>query len=530
MTLRGLSVALGLLAAGPLLAQETAAPTSATTSATTSAPMSAIDWLSQSVETPAPAAMPLTGALRIEPPVSGTGASPSVTVTPLDRDNPDAVGLLPPEVTGLPASLWSASDEATLTALMTAERVETLPALQDLLRTLTLAEADPPLDSTPEGRLFRARVDKLLDLGAIDPAQSLIEAAGPDTPELFRRWFDIALLSGTEDSACAVLRAKPDVAPTYAARIFCLARGGDWQAAALILNTGRALGDISDEDDRLLSRFLDPDLYEGEPPLPPPTRVSPLIFRLREAIGEGLPTATLPRAFANADLRDTTGWKGQLEAAERLARNGAISENVLQALYTARTPAASGGVWDRVRAFQALDTAVTHDDPGAVAAALPEAWAGMQAIRCEVPFARLYAQSLRALPLTGDAASLAFRISLLSPDYETAAQAWTPKTGQETLWRAIATGNVSALAPRTDPIEAAVVAAFAGAAPPAELAAEVRQGKLGEAILRALALFDDGLTGDPAEITDALALFRQVGLEDQARQAALQALILDRRP
>ncbi len=492
--------------------------------------MSAIDWLSQSVQIPTSAAMPLSPPPKDEPPVAGSADSPSITVTSLDSNSPDAIGLLPSSVTGLPRTLWSASDESTLATLLAAERVETLPALQDLLRTLTLAEADPPMAASPQGPLFLARVDKLLDLGAIEPAQSLIEAASPDTPDLFRRWFDIALLSGTEDSACAVLRQNTELAPTYAARIFCLARGGDWQAAALILNTGRALGDISEEDDALLSRFLDPDLYEGEAPLPPPTRVSPLVFRLREAIGEGLSTAGLPRAFANADLRDTTGWKGQLEAAERLARNGAISENVLQALYTARTPAASGGVWDRVKAIQALDKAVTAQDATTAASALPAAWSAMQQIRAEVPFARLYAEQLRALPLQGPAAALAYRIALLSPEYEAAAQAWTPVTDQDRLWQAIAKGDVTGLAPQTDATTAAVVAAFAGAAPPTELTAEVQAGKLGESILRAIALFGDGMSGDPAEITDALALLRAVGLEDQARQAALQVLILDRTP
>lgn len=499
----------------------------------TTAPMSAIGWLSQSVETLGPPATPTTPA---EPPVSGSASTPTVTSQTLGQATVDGVGILPPSVTGLPASLWAASEATTLTALIGAERVETLPALQDLIVTLMLAEAAPPAGAGKGSPLFLARVDKLLELGALQPAQSLIEAANPDTPALFRRWFDIALLTRTEDTACSLLQSQPDILPTYAARVFCIARGGQWDVAALILNTGRALGDIPSDEDELLSRFLDPALADGAPPLPPPAHVTPLVFRLREAIGEPLATADLPRAFANADLADTTGWKGQIEAAERLTRNGALSENVLQALYTARTPAASGGVWDRARAVQRLDAAVTAGDAGAVAAALPAAWEAMKSVRCEVPFAKLYATPIRALPLTGATAALAFRIALLSPAYEAAAQAYQPTTGEERFLIGVARGSVTpADVPADVPTNGsdtararAVAVAFAGAAPPPALAALVAQGKLGEAILQAMATFNAGLAGDPAQVTDALALLRQVGLENVARKAALQYLLLDR--
>ena len=324
------------LFAAPLLAQQE--------------PLSAIDWLSLSVE-PNPRVF--------EPPISNGASAPQITVTPLARPSKDLFGLLPESVTGLPRSVWSGSDEETLVALLQAERIESLPAIQDFLKVLILAEADPPRNASPSGTLFLARVDRLLDMGAIEPAQALIEQAEPDTAPLFRRWFDVALLTGTENPACDVMAQKPSIAPTYAAHIFCLARNGDWATAALTLNTHRVLGDVTEAEELLLTRFLDPEIFDGEPPLDAPERISPLMFRMHEAIGEGLITANLPLAFAHADLRPTVGWKSQLEAAERLARFGAVSENVLQGFYTAHTPAASGGVWDRARAVQQFDRAMT---------------------------------------------------------------------------------------------------------------------------------------------------------------------------
>lgn len=517
MVRRHLALVLPLAAwvgAGAGLAQDTAEE-----------PLSAIDWLSQSVTPTALSGLPQV--VPDEPPVSDDASIPDITVTPLDSPSPDGIGLLGPAMTGLPPSLWSGSDVETLISLIRAERVETLPAIQDLVVTLMLAEADPPLGAGPDGAMFLARIDELLDLGALEAAQSMVELADLEKPEIFRRWFDISLLTGTEDAACGMIRDHPALASTYPARIFCMARNGDWQAAALTLSTARALGDVTEEEDALLSRFLDPDLFEGEPALPPPSRPSPLVFRMREAIGEALTTASLPRAFSHADLRPVVAWRSQIEAAERLARSGAISENVLLGTYAAKTPSASGGVWDRAAAIQAFEAALGDDDSEAVARALPRAWAAMQEVRTEVPFARLFTADLIGLPLDPETAALAFRIALLSPDYETAALAHTPANPTEALWQAIARGTMAGIT-TDDSRAAAIIAGFAGAPVPEPMAGQIRNGQLGEALLRAIAAFNQGLGGDAGAMTDAIAIFRAVGLEDVARRAALQYLILDR--
>ncbi|WP_373635422.1 hypothetical protein [Yoonia sp. SS1-5] len=461
-----------------------------------------------------------------EPPVSDGVQTPQITVTPLDRASKDPIGLLPGTVTGLPRTMWSASPEDILVTLVRAERVDTLPAIQDFMKVLMLAEADPPLGAGPEGALFLARVDKLLDLAALDQAKALIEEATPDTPALFRRWFDVALLTGSEDDACDVIKNTPSIAPTYPARIFCLARNGDWSAAALTLNTHRVLGDINPQEEALLSRFLDPELYEDEPPLDPPDRVSPLTFRMHDAIGEPLITSTLPVAFAHADLRTTTAWKSQLEAVEKLARFDAISQNVLQDVYTARTPAASGGIWDRAEVFQTFDAAVATGDLAAIAQSLPPAWDAMRRARAEVPFAKLYGEPIYDLGLAGQAGEIAALVGFLSANYEDVALSAGAARANPFL-AAIARGVPQEVAVST-PKELAIQSAFNGAPVPPVLQTLVDEGRLGEALLRAIAMFNAGFAGDSGAITDALALFRSVGLEDLARRASLQLMILER--
>jgi hypothetical protein len=469
------------------------------------------DWLSESITRP--------HANVVQ------SASPTqITIMPIGAVSLDAVGILPASVTGLPANLWGDSSVETLANLMRAQPYEGLPAVLAFTQQLALAELDPPLNAGTEAELFLARLDLLLARGALEPARALMERAGPSSPQIFRRWFDVSLLSGDERRACATMRANPDIAPTFTARIFCLARTGDWSAAALSLGTGAALGFIAEDDAELIARFLDPDLFEDDGPLPPETNATPLRYQLRVALGERPPSSGLPLAFAHSDLSDVAGWRAQLDASERLLRSGAIPPSVWLDIYTDRVQAASGGVWDRVAALQRFDEALLAGEISAVTAALPHAWGAMRAAGLEVPFATVYAERLLRLPLTADAAMLARRIGLLSPRYELVAQRAVPQSPDEAFLFAIARGQ-SAQPPRQTATLMAISSAFSGTDIPSRYSWLLDRGRLGEALLLASRQLSKD-NSDTDDLEDALRLFRMAGLEDIARRAALQLIIL----
>jgi len=458
--------------------------------------------------------------------VATSALPPEITVMPLGAVEIEAVGLLPPAITGLPRDLWGVSETETLTRLLGAQPVQGLPAIQGFTETLALAELDPPTDADPtRAALFLARLDLLLARGALDPAQALIERASPRNPEVFRRWFDIALLNGHPERACAAMAANPDIAPTLPARIFCLARSGDWSAAALTLDTGEALGRITEAEGDVIARFLDPELFEDEGQLPPDPALTPLTFQMRAAIGERPATTGLPLAFAHADLGDQAGWRAQLDAAERLMRSAAIEAAQWLDIYTSRVPSASGGVWDRVAALQRFDAAILAGDTATTTERLAPAWAAMQEAGLETAFAEIYVDHLMRLPLTGEAGLLARRIALLSSRYETVARTAVAQSDAERFAFAIATGTAAAPPPGAGMVETAVAAAFAETPPDHRYAWFVQNDRLGEALLRAaLVLSNPGR--DPGDLTDALALYRSVGLETVARRAALQLLLM----
>ncbi|SFI35755.1 hypothetical protein [Jannaschia pohangensis] len=483
------------------------------------APDSAIPWLSDSLAAPTP----VTPA-RPEEPAATPLTQREISVMPIGQTRRDAVGLLPTGLTGLPRDTFAASDPDRLAQLISQLPGDAMPAMQDLALMLLLAELDAPRVSSDPDMLFFARVDGLLRFGALDQAQALMERAGATDPKAFRRWWDTSLLTGFDTRACDAMTANPGVAPTLPARIFCLTRTGDWAAAMLTLDTGRAIGAITEEEDLLLAHFLDPELFEGEPPPIPPRPMTPLAFRLLDGIGETPSTLDLPLAFAAADLRPTSGWKAQIEAAERLVRVQALDPNRLLALYTEGRPSASGGVWDRAAAIQRLDTALLSGDPAQVNDSLPQAVVSMRDAGLLVPFAKLYGERLAQIPLEGATAELALRVGLLSSAYEAVARTAAPVTPRDAFATAIALGDAPGTLP-PGPLARAIADGMTGE-PPEHLTSLANSGRLGEALFEAAILLADGAETDPQDIADALAFFRSVGMQDVARRTALQLLLI----
>jgi hypothetical protein len=496
------------LAAGPAAAQ---------------GPLSAIDWLEDEMRRGATSA-PLSVD---EPPVTESATPEVIEVSPISGPATGAVGLLPTSVTGLPADLWAASQTEDVARRMRNADPSLLPSVRDLFFTLLLAELEPPAGEAGSSDFLSVRIDRLWAYGALEQAQALIERAGVGDREVFARYLDITLMTGTEDRACALLRERPALSPGFPERVFCLARSGDWAAAALTLETAEALGYVGVAEDVLLWRFLDPEIAEEELlPVPLPDPPSPLLFRLSEAVGEPLTTDRLPLAFAQADLRSNLGWRAQIEAAERLVRAGAISPNLLLGLYTERQPAASGGVWDRVSAVQALETALSTDAPADPA--LEAAWRALEPAGLLPALAEMYAPRLEGRALEGRGATLRLRLGLLTDGYEAAARAHSAADAQEAFLMALAEGRPGR-AEAPDAAARAIADGFAASGPPPRLQGLMRQGRLGEAILSAIGLIEAGAAGDPDALSDAIAFFRAVGLENLARRAALEAMILDGR-
>ncbi|MCC5969718.1 MAG: hypothetical protein JJU15_07195 [Pararhodobacter sp.] len=515
-------------------------------SASAQDPLSAIDWLRDNLSEPAHGAHPVT-------PLPGDAWLQSmITTRAIDAVRPESVGLFPAARAGLPRRFWGTTPDTELLVLIRGLPVDTLPALRDLSYRLLLAEFEAPHtpptredDATAQSTnadaranaFLAARIDKLMDFGAIDQAAAMLDTLDTDDPGLRQQRFEIALLLEQEQRACASVLDAARPFPFAPAVIFCKAREGDWQGAQEQLERATEAGTLGSVYAPLLDHFLDADdhLHNSAEELEAilPSRLSPLAWRLLEAIGAPVATHGLPVSFAHADLRGTIGWRAQLEAAERLVRSGALPPNQLLGLYTERSAAASGGIWERVRAVQRLDSALIDANAEAIGSALLLAWPHIVEGELEVAFAALFAQGLLEAGLSGEALEQAIIVGLLSADYEQVALDHPGTTARARFLSTIARGLPPAETLREDealrdPHWAAVAEAFEDPAPVTDSArARIDAGRLGEEVL--LTLISLGSASDPRMMTDGLALLRYVGLEDIARRTALQSLLLERR-
>ena len=489
----------------------------AAASAAQEVPLSAIDWVNQLPA--APAAPPP------EPPVSSSGLVPTIEIIALDDTSKRLSGVIPNNVTGLPETLWAGTDASDLSRSLTQLGTPSLPAAQALTYSLLLTETLPPEGDAPAFQ--RARIDALVTLGALDPAIALVESIGPDTDlGLFKRYVDLSLIAGNPSRACTAIARSPRLAPDKASEIFCSARNGDWPTAALLFGTADVLGLMAEPKAEALARFLDPELFEGEPPLPVPPQPDAMMFTLLDSLGERPSVKRWPRIYAQVDLTERVGWKSQLEAAERLAQTGAIADNRLLGIYTERKAAASGGIWDRVNAVQEFEAALEAGDVSQISKTLLPAWESAKAAQIEVRLAALFAERLAPFTLSGTAADAAFEMLLLSTAYESAAVTFPGRAKARPFLVAVAAGDLTTLTNAgadIGRIENAIQLGFSGSA--LALQQERLSGNLGQDILAALIRLEEGAAGDVAGLSGAIASLRALGLEDAARRAALQILL-----
>ena len=480
-------------------------------------PLSAIDWL-DSIPQSAPIQL-----IPDEPKISNGATLPGVTVTTLDGATAKIIGLLPSNISGLPVNLWAKSDAETLTQTLRYMPALTLSAAQATLFTLLLAVVDPAGGKAEQFNL--ARVDALIKAGALDPALALIEQIGPSRSQaVAQRFIDASLLNETETAGCALINASPFLAPDFAYRIFCAARSGDWSTAALLFGTARTLGMVTPDQAAVLERFLDPDLFENDVPLPRPTTPSPLLFRMHEALGQPITTRSWPLAYANADLRDIAGWKTQIEGAERLAQSGALPANRLLGIYSQRSPAASGGIWDRVAAVQRFETALNTRSAAEISKTMPNAWSLMQSANLSASFSTLFAEDVLKTVLPPQVHDDALEIIQYSSLYESAATTFPDAAARHPFRTAVALGDVRETN-ADSPLKMAIKIGFLPNSADPSLLQQAKSGELGHALLNTLTMLQSGSDGDMGQLSAALGTLRALGLEDMARRTALQILI-----
>ncbi|OUS05311.1 hypothetical protein A9Q96_12045 [Rhodobacterales bacterium 52_120_T64] len=492
------------------------------------APLSAIDWLSDSINDPPVFEIPTDTAPLVEPFIQDISVKKGLTPV-----SPDAIGLLSPALTGFSAGLWGDMLADDIANLITNFPNEGMPEARSVFRRILLAQANPAPNDIQNGLVLQARAGRLLDIGALDAAEALIGLAPATNPSIFEQKFNISVLTNRTSEVCDALKTAPAISDDLSARIFCLARGGDWNAAAITLSLGAGIGAIEPARAEMLMRFLDPELFEGEPDPAAPNPMNIMDFVLREAVLLPRPTGLMPLPYLYRDIGTRAPLRAKLDASERLVMAGSLPSNLLFAAYREGKAASSGGVWGRANSVQLLDDALKEKNIENLSRALLNIYEEFSSAGLLNALAEEYAEVLSTLEYSPEFNGAALPVLDLLHLANVSNSSWADGVELDENRRlalAIVTQAPLIIDPSGSAMQQSIINGLNGPLPnnPAtvRLLGLLEEDRQGQAILASLGLLSDGSMSDPEGVRTGLYVLVAAGQTAAARRIAVQILLL----
>ena len=509
-------------------------------------PLSAIDWLSNTISNPPHFLTEPQSRSNIRNSFTG------ISEEPLPRVSRNTVGVYAGQRFGFPHDLWSGDDETELASLIDQLPVIRIFQLQSFTKKLLISELPPPT-STPgveeSGGIFlKKRIEKLVKVGALDEAETLINLSLPNILGLVNVWEDVSLLTNRPDNLCNTILNSFGLDVTPAVKVICLARSGDWNAAAILLTSAATLGQIDVELETLLIKYLDPEVDISVKSESLKSTRSPLYFFLKRSSGVQSQTETAPISFLYSDLNRNVALRKRVYAAERLAAKAVINSNTLFSIYRTSTPSASGGIWKRMRHVQELDRLLNQESPEleviknklvdsirefnsinllshlsyAYSIELSNKLSGLDSTILNDPLLTLFLLSKEVpdvwLDLHTDSSFLKLAV-LIKKNY----RAERPMKFSEDFPLSISLS-------RDDAILKSISTGVAGIFPvnrntTLEINSDIKTQRKGSAILKAINLLAHGLDADLLDIEAGLASLVKLGFQEQAVEIAIELLV-----
>lgn len=293
----------------------------------------------ESVFAPAAPTTPAAPAMETLGPRPGVN-EPAVEVGTLGAPDVSRIGILTAQSGGLPADMWKGTTQATAGALLRDLKSATpSPAMRALERRLLLTEAKLPQGTSRSPHLLALRLERLIDMGALDAALQLSQrvAVAGDYEDEQRMRAEALLYRGAEKDACALGQTMRMVGrDVYWAELgtFCELRADNEAAAQLSVQLIQQRG----VDAPAFYALFDHLSGAAPPDAPPPEDDgTALSFAMRRMIGPQ-PNDTAAYADRPAALRAlalATGAKNdeRLSFAEKAAAYGALPGASLAAVY-----------------------------------------------------------------------------------------------------------------------------------------------------------------------------------------------------
>ncbi len=332
--------------------------------------------------------------------------------------NVNGIGLISIERTKFPSDLWSNSSEKVLSEKLNSMPNLTLTTTKKIFKRLLLVDAKPPLNSIGVknmGSLFLlSRIDQLINLGAIDEVEEILNYIKKPSVELMKRKIQVASLNGRLTKTCDLANKYPNFEGMLQFKIICLVRKNDWQAAVLAFTVGSSLKQFDEKEKQLLLNYLDPDietnsLYDIEL-----NDLSPTNFYLMHGKKKFIPPDILPNKYAYAFSLLGMPPELRIKSMEQLASNYVVNANTLFSLYRSSLNENKENANDARIIVMQLEQAFKSDSEQRKLLALKQATKAFQKKKLLVHLSNEYVDELKNLYYSEDKKLNDLAITLLS--------------------------------------------------------------------------------------------------------------------
>ena len=289
----------------------------------------------------------------------------------------NSVGIISTRITGIDPKIWNGLDEQTLSA-----KLKLLPNLnfhsaQRFLKRILISETQPPTSSSKSsmsGKLyFLAKIDKLIEFGALDEAETIILQAPKMNRELFIRWQKISFVTGRLTRLCEALKSNFDLTHDLSIRIICLKYLKDWQAAALTLSTASSLNLLDKSRENLLIYYLDQNLMPFEQLTLNFSQFDEIDYFILKSTYQILDLISEDAKYLYMKVKDSSNVARKVQAIEKLAMKKSISVSSLFDSYRNSDINGSIGIWQRIISIRNLDMTLKRNNEKAMLIALDRA-------------------------------------------------------------------------------------------------------------------------------------------------------------
>ncbi len=255
----------------------------------------------------------------------------------LGNVNLNSIGIISAKNTTFPDNLWNRSDESVL-----AKKISEIPDLKlasanKVFKRLLILDTDPPINTIGNknmGSLFLiSRIDRLIEMGAIDEAETILDYIKTPNYDLLKRKIDIASITGRLRGTCKKVRRHFNSPDILKFKIICLAREGDWNAAAILFSVASTLKIFSSTEKKLLLNFLDPEINVKIGKEEIKKTLSPVNFYLSLSRGSLFNTKDLSPKYAYTLSSAGNNLMERIQSSEKLVKNFSMNSHHLFSLY-----------------------------------------------------------------------------------------------------------------------------------------------------------------------------------------------------